>query len=185
MSFYKYFFLSSSLQGPYFHFLAKSMLRMSIQSPCKRQWVNLIYLWRVDFWQLLCVVKKCFTCWQLHLNSHFCLLVWFHWSLFWVPILAAKVPYFIKVGSLFLSLEVPISEQIDPYFNGWRSRDELGSVILLHICSMISFGGFLAECLPCLDGILWFNLARRESSVQTIGWEESKRLMERSRSIVT
>ena len=29
------------------------------------------------------------------------------------------------------------------------------------------------------------NLANKESSVQTIGWEESRRLMDKSRSIVT
>merc|ERR1719458_1234733 len=35
--------------------------------------------------------------------------------------------------------------------NGQRFLNELGAVtlILLHICSMISFGGFLEECLPC------------------------------------
>merc|ERR1719458_67904 len=37
--------------------------------------------------------------------------------------------------------------------NGQRFLNELGAVtlILLHICSMISFGGFLEECLPCLE----------------------------------
>ena len=103
--FLSFFFSSGSL----FSVLAKSTLRMSIQSPCKQQWVNFIYLWRVDSWQLLCVVKKCFTCWQLHLNFHFYLCVWFHRSLFWVPILAAKVPYFIKSW-------VPISKLGGPHF---------------------------------------------------------------------
>ena len=37
--------------------------------------------------------------------------------------------------------------------NGQRFLNELGAVtlILLHICSMISFGGSLEECLPCLS----------------------------------
>ena len=44
-----------------------------------------------------------------------------------------------------------VSTKIDQC-NGQRSLNELGAVtlILLHICSMISFGGFLEECLPCL-----------------------------------
>ena len=43
-----------------------------------------------------------------------------------------------------------VSTKIDQC-NGQRSLNELGAVtlILLHICSMISFGGFLEECLPC------------------------------------
>ena len=44
---------------------------------------------------------------------YLCLRVIFHKLSFWVPILAAEGPYFIKswapIGSLFLSLEVPIS----------------------------------------------------------------------------
>ena len=52
----------------------------------------------------------------------------------------------------------------------------------------------VAECRPCpvmsrRDYFQWVrcgsNLARRERSIQRIGWEERRRLMERSRSIVT
>ena len=36
-------------------------------------------------------------------------------------------------------------------------RNELGTVtlFLLHIFSMISFGGFLAECIPCYNSSTW------------------------------
>ena len=44
---------------------------------------------------------------------YLCLCVKFHQLSFWVPILAAEGPYRVpisgKVGSLFLSMEVPIS----------------------------------------------------------------------------
>ena len=65
----------------------------------------------------LSVAKVGITCWQLHFEFYLCLRVRFHKLSFWVPILAAEGPYFIKswvpislkVRSLFLSLEVPKS----------------------------------------------------------------------------
>ena len=111
------FWLSGYLLSPYLYFrvpifsvFAKFTQRMSNQSSCTQHDEQIPAL-------LLSVAKVCITCWQLHFKFYLCLRVRFHKLSFWVPILAAEGPYFIKcwvpissqVGSLFLSLEVPKS----------------------------------------------------------------------------
>ena len=98
--------------GPFFSVLARFVKGMSIHSPCKQQWVKWIRLWRVDsctiMWSNASHVR------QLHLNCYLCLCVVFHKWLFWVPILAAKGPYFIK--------------KMGPFFWAWRSLKVFGTM---------------------------------------------------------
>ena len=102
--YYRYLF---DVLGPYLYFrvlifsvLASFTRRMSIQSACIQQWVNLIYLW----WVISCtviihnVVKWCFT--RYTVNRCF-------GSLFWL--------LGVLIGYLFHKKFVPISKLGGPY----------------------------------------------------------------------
>lgn len=102
-----------ALLGPYLYFRVPifSVLlnsRVSIQCACTHQWLNLIcavldHQLPFKMVSILAATGSVLHCFV----SYLYLYVRFHKSSSWVPILAAG-PYFIKVGSLFRSLEVPI-----------------------------------------------------------------------------
>ena len=97
---------------------------------------------------------------SLTLLENLCLHSETVWKFWWVVLrfsgwVGQTVSEYRRLGDrqlqIFWTYIHPCGEQC----NGQRSLNELGAVtlILLHICSMISFGGSLEECLPCL---LWY-----------------------------
>ena len=81
-------------------------------------------------------------------STHLMIILMIRLGIFWLSRSFPSTPDMGTVSKKNWSNIHPCWDQC----NGQRFLNELGAVtlILLHICSMISFGGFLEECLPCL-----------------------------------